>query len=106
MSYREISLVTSPLYRYSFPALVGGGAQGTNIPNLFPSCSQIVGIDLVTSGGTPSTNLFCLQQNSNAGGITGGQAYLYGNNAADTSVYQISWRNVFAQSPFLNIQPC
>jgi hypothetical protein len=81
------------------------------VPNYFPSVSKILGIQLTTSGGTPSTSVYAFPtQPANIALLTNGFTLsLVGNGSLDTSVYTIYWTNLVGYSPYtstLDVKPC
>jgi hypothetical protein len=118
MSNLEIARNSSPVYAYTFPAMGAGTITTTNdkvfyaatsLVNFRPSCSKIVGLELVTAGGVPSPTAPILTVtnivNSTADGYLP-QLTLRSVNNVDTSVYVMFWINEVASSPYQTITIC
>jgi hypothetical protein len=118
MSQLEIARTNSPVYVYTMPVLVGGTVTTTNVAltyntsplfNFRPACSKIVGIELVTAGGTPGATPPMLTVSSVINSTADGylpQILLRSSNNLDTSVYAIYWVNEVASSPYQTVTIC
>ena len=116
MSQLEVAKETSPIYSYTFPAMVAGTVTTSDViatvnasalVNFKPACSRILGVRLVTAGGTQGTvcvNNLGAQASSTTGFIQ--QLQLRSTDVADTSTYAVYWTNEVAQSKLLTIIAC
>jgi len=119
MSQLEVGRVTTPVYSYTFPAMASGTVTTTNDPAVygvatfplrffFPATSRILGLVLVTAGGTvgtPYVNNKGAVINSTATGYFP-QLSLNSSNVADTSVYKVYWTNEVGSSNLVSVLPC
>jgi len=117
MSQLEIARNSSPVYVFQL-TLVAGQITSTNVTatyntsalfNFRPSCSKIVGLELVTAGGTPSPVPPSISVTTTANSTTDGwvpQITLRSFNNLDTSTYAIYWVNEVASSPYQTVTIC
>jgi hypothetical protein len=115
MSQLENGKFVSPVYSYTFNAMAAGTITSSNVvgnakvvPNFYPSCSRVIGIQLVTAGGTvgtPYVNNLGATINSTADGYIP-QLQLRSSSNADTSVYKIYYTNEVGSSNLATILPC
>jgi hypothetical protein len=104
MSLIEEGKESSPLYSYTFPAMINGDTlNGASIPNYNTACSQIVGCVRVTAGGTIGQP-YCVEATT---GLTTYATLIFRSSSAlDTSVYRIYWTNIVASSQLVTVLPC
>ena len=102
MSNREISSISSPIYEYTFPAMITGSASNAlgAIPNYNRSTSKILGASpLVANGNT----VFVALVNDNpvsAGTPAFPTIAIKSSNAGSTGIYTIYFTNEIIVSPF------
>ena len=115
MSQLEVAKETSPIYSYTFLAMGAGTIESSNvvgnanvIANFKPGCSRVLGVQLVTAGGTVGTpyinNLGAIANSIPDGFIPVLQ--IRSSSDADTSVYKVYWTNEVTQSKLLTIIAC
>jgi hypothetical protein len=117
MSQLENGKYVSPIYSYQFPVMAAGTVNTTTVAgayiltslvNFRPSCSRILGVVLVTAGGTVGTpyvnNLGALANSTTDGYLP--QLQLRSSSNADTSVYKMYWTNEVGSSNLATILPC
>ena len=115
MSISEIAPETSPIFSFTFPVLgvAGKVSNSAPIPNYAGSCSQILGVTVVTAGVGGAGKVTVVQgANEPAVGppaVAGyGKLTLYGEGVPgdDTSVYKVYWTNKVAQSQLITVRSC
>jgi hypothetical protein len=105
MSQLSIAQNSPTVFCFQYPAMVAGvGTPGAPVANFFPSCSKLVGAELVTAGGAVGTAVYLTCPAVVAG--AGPLPLLRSNSNTDTSVYAIYWTNQVAYSPNQTILPC
>ena len=103
MSNRQISSFTSPVYSYTFPAMVSGSASSVlgAIPNFNNTTSRILGASPTVAASNDL--VFCnIANDAPVGGTTPLFPVLRitSSNNASTRIYKIYWVNEIADSPF------
>jgi hypothetical protein len=117
MSELEIAKASSPVYAYTFAALVAGTVTTSNVQatidasslvNFYIQTSKVVGIVRTTAGGVtgkPYLNNLGAVINSAATGYNP-QLQLRSSVVTDTSVYTMYWVNEVASSDNVSVFNC
>lgn len=115
MSIAEIAPESSPIYSFTFPVLgvAGKVANTAPIPNYAGSCSQMIGVTVVTAGVGGPQKVTVVQGANEPGlgppAVAGfGTLTLYGEGVpgVDTSTYRVYWTNKVAQSQAITVYSC
>lgn len=115
MAQLEYATKTSPVYSYTFDAMIAGTRTTSDVKvtvaasalaNFKPGCSRILGVELVTAGGTQGT-VFVNNLGAQASSTTGfvQQLQIRSTDVADTSTYKVFWVNEDITSQLLTVIP-